>query len=197
MGMADSPLRWMGEWTAGRESAAGRLWHLFQPRLSIWARRRLTSHLGRWVDEEDLVSLALGSFFRRLRAGSFPVVQDSNELGNVLACMVARKAIDQRRRQRRIRRLSDRPEAREGSNGAEEQGPFARSSWSPEVQALRADFLRHLLAQLTDDELRQVALLRLEGYANREIARMIGRSEATVERRLRLIRLIWDQEQSV
>jgi len=45
-----------------------------------------------------------------------------------------------------------------------------------------------LLAALRDDELRQIALARMEGCSNAEIAGRIDRTEVTVERRLRLIR---------
>jgi DNA-directed RNA polymerase specialized sigma24 family protein len=51
-----------------------------------------------------------------------------------------------------------------------------------------------LLDRLGDDELRQIALWRLMGYSNREIADMKGCSERTIERKLELIRAIWDQD---
>ncbi len=53
--------------------------------------------------------------------------------------------------------------------------------------------LTGLLAALRDDELRQIALARLEGRSNKEIAASIGRAEVTVERRLKVIRETWRQ----
>jgi DNA-directed RNA polymerase specialized sigma24 family protein len=47
------------------------------------------------------------------------------------------------------------------------------------------------LSRLPDDELRQIALGKLEGYTNEEIATQIEVAPATVERRLRLIRKHW------
>jgi DNA-directed RNA polymerase specialized sigma24 family protein len=39
-----------------------------------------------------------------------------------------------------------------------------------------------------------MVLYRLDGCTNAEIAEKVGRSKATVERRLRLIREIWREE---
>jgi DNA-directed RNA polymerase specialized sigma24 family protein len=48
-----------------------------------------------------------------------------------------------------------------------------------------ADEFERLLARLPDDELRQIALRKLEGYS-KEIAGQVDLAPATVERRLRL-----------
>jgi hypothetical protein len=45
-----------------------------------------------------------------------------------------------------------------------------------------------------DDKLRSVAVWKLEGYTNAEIAARLGRAPATVERKLRLIRDAWAKE---
>ena len=45
-----------------------------------------------------------------------------------------------------------------------------------------------------EPELRQIAQLRLDGYTNAEIAAQLGCALRTVERRLELIRRIWDPE---
>jgi DNA-directed RNA polymerase specialized sigma24 family protein len=51
--------------------------------------------------------------------------------------------------------------------------------------------LARLLSVLGDEQLRQIALGRMEGYSNAEIAGRLGSAVGTVERRLRLIRLTW------
>jgi DNA-directed RNA polymerase specialized sigma24 family protein len=63
-----------------------------------------------------------------------------------------------------------------------------------EMAAQTAEECRRLLAELGSDELRQVALWKLEGYTNEEIAPMLGRGRATVERKLDLIRKRWEKE---
>jgi DNA-directed RNA polymerase specialized sigma24 family protein len=65
------------------------------------------------------------------------------------------------------------------------QGP------SPEFAAMMAEECRRLLDALDDDSLRQVALSRMEGYNNDEIAEQLGCARRTVARRLDLIRKTW------
>jgi DNA-directed RNA polymerase specialized sigma24 family protein len=69
---------------------------------------------------------------------------------------------------------------------------------SPAMVAQTAEECRRLLAALGSEELRQVALWKLEGYTNEEIAPRMnggeGRSLATVERKLKEIRLRWEKE---
>jgi DNA-directed RNA polymerase specialized sigma24 family protein len=66
---------------------------------------------------------------------------------------------------------------------------------SPEVGAEVAEQFQRLLA-LLPEQLRQIALRKLEGYTNAEIAKQIQRPEVTVERRLALIRKYWDGERA-
>jgi DNA-directed RNA polymerase specialized sigma24 family protein len=52
---------------------------------------------------------------------------------------------------------------------------------------------QRLLAALTDPRLRQIALWRLEGYTNDEIAVKLELTTRSVERKLQRIRDIWSQ----
>ena len=65
---------------------------------------------------------------------------------------------------------------------------------TPEFAAEMVEAVDRLFDQLDDDELRQIALHKLEGCTNEEIAGKIGRALPTVERRLRLIRERWQGE---
>jgi DNA-directed RNA polymerase specialized sigma24 family protein len=51
-----------------------------------------------------------------------------------------------------------------------------------------------LLGQLGDDELRAIAVWKMEGLTNQGIATRLGCALPTVERRLRLIRKTWSAE---
>ena len=64
----------------------------------------------------------------------------------------------------------------------------------PAFAAEVADQCRSLLDSLKDEERRQIALRKMEGCTNEEIAERMGLALATVERRLRLIRKTWEQE---
>src|SRR5437762_499594 len=63
--------------------------------------------------------------------------------------------------------------------------------------AQMADECRRLLDELGDPELRSVALWKLEGYTNAEVAAKLGCVVGTVERKLRAIRTIWGKENAL
>jgi DNA-directed RNA polymerase specialized sigma24 family protein len=62
---------------------------------------------------------------------------------------------------------------------------------TPEWIAMMEEECQGLFGLLPDEELQSIACFRLEGYSNTEIASKIGKSVATVERRLREIRECW------
>jgi DNA-directed RNA polymerase specialized sigma24 family protein len=51
-----------------------------------------------------------------------------------------------------------------------------------------------LLDLLNDSELRQIAVWKMEGYTSDEIAQKLQCVTRTVERKLRLIRKLWEAE---
>lgn len=66
---------------------------------------------------------------------------------------------------------------------------------TPEFAAMMAEECRRLLEKLADADLRALALAKMEGYRNEEIAEQFDCSMRTVERRLHLIRKKWEREQ--
>ena len=50
------------------------------------------------------------------------------------------------------------------------------------------------MLELLEPDLRSYALLRLMGHKNREIADQFSCTERKVERKLQLIRAVWDEE---
>ena len=65
---------------------------------------------------------------------------------------------------------------------------------TPAFAAQVAEECRRLVERLDSPELRRVALRKMEGYSNEEIAAQLGCGLRTVERRLQLIRSSWEQE---
>jgi DNA-directed RNA polymerase specialized sigma24 family protein len=57
-----------------------------------------------------------------------------------------------------------------------------------------AEESQRLLGSLGDTELESVALWKMEGFTNQEIAGKLACGLRSVERKLRLIRTIWAQE---
>ena len=64
----------------------------------------------------------------------------------------------------------------------------------PSLVVQAAEECRRLLAQLEDEQLRQVAQWKVEGFTNEETAAPLGRARSTVERKLARIRRLWHKE---
>jgi DNA-directed RNA polymerase specialized sigma24 family protein len=65
---------------------------------------------------------------------------------------------------------------------------------TPDFAAQVAEELRRRLDQLGDDQLRTIAVWKMEGHTNDEIAARLGCVSRTVERRLEVIRTLWSRE---
>ena len=65
---------------------------------------------------------------------------------------------------------------------------------TPEFAAQVAEECRRLLDRLDDETLRQVAVWKMEGYTNDEIAGRLDCSRRTVTLKLDAIRVIWSEE---
>lgn len=74
------------------------------------------------------------------------------------------------------------------------QAASRQVSTSARPARLVAEACRRLLDALGDDDLRAVALWRMEGYTTAEVAERLGRAPRSVERMLGLIRAIWAEE---
>jgi DNA-directed RNA polymerase specialized sigma24 family protein len=170
---------WLQRLRHGDEQAARRLWERFFERMVAVARRRLGAGPRRAGDEEDAALSAFADFTRAVKAGRFPDLRDRDELWALLLTFTVRKARGQLRHEG-CRPVVDEP-------GRE----MAGDDLPPDEVAAFQDELAWLLGQLSSDEVRQVALRRLEGYGNDEIAEQMSCSRATVERRVRLVRETW------
>jgi DNA-directed RNA polymerase specialized sigma24 family protein len=179
----------------GDRAASQQLWEAYIGRLVGLARARLRGTPGRMADEEDVALSAFASFYRRAERGQFPQLEDRDDLWQLLFVLTVRKAINlvnyQGRKSRgggRVQSLADLDVV-----GAE---AILGVEPSPELAAQMTEECQRLLARLADEPLRTVALWKMEGYTNREIARKLDCVEQTVERKLRMIRRIWSDEES-
>lgn len=191
---------WIGRLQTGDEEAAQRLWEEYFCELVRFAQRRLGTHPRRMADEEDVALSAMNSFCSAARAGRVPQLADRHDLWRLLLTITSRKAIRHIQHGRRGKRGAGQVRGESffaGAGGSDEQPGMEEvlgAEPTPAFAAEMADELGRLLGRLGDDHLRQLALLKLEGYANEEIAAHLGWSLRTVERRLRGIRSIWSEE---
>jgi DNA-directed RNA polymerase specialized sigma24 family protein len=187
---SESVTHWVRQVEAGDNAAAQRLWEHYFRQLIGLARGRLQSVPRRVADEEDVVLSVFDSFFQDARQGELPQLSDRNDLWKLLVFRTAQKSIDLIRRHQARKRGGQQA----GSDARPDLEQVLGREPTPEFAAEVADECRRLLETLGSEELRQVALLKMEGYDNGEIATRMGCVERTVERRLQVIRSLWSQE---
>jgi DNA-directed RNA polymerase specialized sigma24 family protein len=69
-----------------------------------------------------------------------------------------------------------------------------REQPTPEFAAQLAEQYERLLDVLADDSLRRVAVWKMEGYSNDEVAERLDCSRRTVARKLETMRILWSNE---
>ena len=179
---------WIHQLHAGNSLAAQKLWEGYFHRLVGLARGKLRSMPRRSADEEDVALSAFDSFFRGVERGRFPQLDDRDDLWQILLMITERKAIDLVQHEGREKRDWRRNQSVETPSGKVD---LAGKEPDPAFAAQVAEECERLLDKLADTNLRLIALRKMEGFTNEEIAVEIGRSLSTVERRLGLIREIW------
>ena len=193
----DEVTRWLGQLAEGDEAAAQRIWDRYYGKLVHLARRKLGDVNRRMADEEDVVLSAFHSFCRGVAAGRFPRLDDRHDLWKLLVIVTARKAVAQMRRTYRQKRGGGAVrgesffERGDSSNRNAGIGDVLGEEPTPELAALLSEQCEQLLDRLEDESLRKIALAKLEGYNNEEIAVQLGCAPRTVERRLAQIRQRW------
>lgn len=138
----------------------------------------------------------LGEFFLKVERGGYREVGNRDELWQLLVVITIRKAIVLARREKRQKRGSGLV-ALESQVGA--PGQFHLDDLIGEdLAASFPDFMsqqcRLLIESLADPDLEKIALWKLAGHTNEEIAVKQSCTRVTVQRKLRLIRKIWDAE---
>ena len=183
----------------GDELAAQKIWERFYQRLLVHADRKLKSSPRKAMNEEDVVQRAFADFFIQVRLGRFPKLIDRNDLWQILAMLVDRRAKDQIKSQNtqkagggRVRTesvflVNDASACDNGLAQIQDLLP------TPELALQFIELMEGRLASLRNDEQRQIALYKMQGYTNMEIADLLQSSERSVERCLQSIRKQWER----
>jgi DNA-directed RNA polymerase specialized sigma24 family protein len=191
---------WIDHARQGDEQAAARLWQRYFHQLVGLARAALKGAPRRAADEEDVALSAFDSFCRGAEQGRFPDLNDRDNLWRLLVVLTRRKAAHLKRDERRLKRgggaVLDQAALARAAGAAEEQVDF---DWAvgeeptPLFAAQMAEECERLLLRLEDPALRALAVSKMEGYTNAEIAAQVGCCLSSVERRLQLIRRLWTE----
>jgi RNA polymerase sigma factor (sigma-70 family) len=167
-----------------RASAAGPLLAAYFDRLVQLARQRLRGRPGLADFDEDVALRSFHSVYQRVRDSSRPLQLSSrDDLWRLLATRTISRAIDLIRRHR--------PGEVPGEHNVEQ---LLTRDPTPEEAAEMADECQRLLALLDEPQLRQIALLKVEGYTNEEIATQLDCVTRTIERKVSRIRMLWKNE---
>jgi len=201
MPSAGSVTLWIDRLKAGDGWAARQLWERYFRQMVGLARKKLQDMPRGAADEEDVALSAFDSFCRGANEGRFPQLHDRDDLGQLLVAITAHKALDLVRCESRQKRgggavLDEAALTGTAGSGAGETGleQILGREPSPEFALQVAEECQRLLRCLGDDTLRSVALWKMEGRNNDEIAAQLGCAPRTVARKLRRIRTLWSQE---
>lgn len=182
----DEPITyWISQLKEGDQIAAKQLWEQYFSRVCRFADKRLRQTSGRVSDEEDVALSALHALCKGAREGRFRKLENRDDLWQLLVVITSRKATDQ------FRKTTRRKEVGESAMGI---GVDLVANATPESVDTLASTCAELLPRL-EGKLLEVAMLKLEGYTNEEIAERRNRSVKTVERYLKMIRAEWNESQ--
>lgn len=192
-------MAWVRRLAEGDDSAAEFLWERYSRQLVQLARQKLMTTPRRAFDEEDVALSAMNSFIVRALRNEFPDLNDDDNLWRLLVTITSGKVRERQRREMALKRGGGtvRGDSVCGELPLQDAGrgldQFAEDSPTPEAVAEFTESVEAMLAALEDDQLTELARFKLEGYTNEEIATLINRSVATVERRLKRIREKWNR----
>jgi RNA polymerase sigma factor (sigma-70 family) len=168
----------------GSGSAVRPLLEAYFNRLVQLAGARLQNLPGLGGYDEDVALRSFHSVYQRLRDPARPLdLAGRNDLWRLLATRTVSRAIDLIRRHR----PGEVP-------GDEDVAQLLTHEPTPEEAAEVAEECRRLLDSLPEPELRQIALWKVEGYTNEEIATRLDCVPRTIERKVSRIRLLWKHE---
>lgn len=201
MDIEASITRWIGELKVGGEDAAAELWESYFQKMIQVAKRRLGSSNRGASDEEDVAISAFHSFCRGAQAGRFTQLTDRHNLWPLLIAITANKSKKQLERANRLKRGgSGSPGPESGQrfqNAGIDIAELVSSAPTPEFVAQVSeefDCLMQLLDQTGDASLKQIATWRMDGESTTQIAQRLGCVRRTIERKLKLISLLWNND---
>ncbi len=192
--------QWVAALKDGDADAADKLWPHFFRRMTGLARQQLRASLRKVADEEDVALSAFRTLCRGAEEGRFEKLTTREDLWQLLAKITVRKALNQNRWQAaqkrgggEVRGESIFQEHGDDAAGAPEPGfdLFENEEPTPVLLYEMLEEQERLMEVLGEEDLREIARLKFEGFSNSEIAQKTGRAQRSVERKLVRIREAW------
>jgi DNA-directed RNA polymerase specialized sigma24 family protein len=150
-------------------------------------------------DEEDVLISVFDRFFQAARKEGFARLNNRDDLWRILLMLTEQKVAERFRRAGAQKRGAGRvvalnPTPSDEPVDVDQLHALVDREPPAEFVAAFNEWLHVSLQRLDAGTTRQVALCRLEGYSDREIATQLGISVSSVERKLRVIRELWQRE---
>lgn len=186
----------------GDSFAEHQLWTRYLPSLLHMAQYQMRGVVDVTLEPDDVASVVFQRFLSGIQKKQICKLDDREDLWQVLLMLTKRTSIDGLRRILAAKRgLNKRTSGRSAGDSAEATSRSRANDVSssglesltptPEEAALLSEQFEIRLGQLADPSLRRVALAKLSGCGNQEIAEQLGCSLRSVERKLGLIRRKW------
>jgi RNA polymerase sigma factor (sigma-70 family) len=195
MNSEHSVTHWIQRLRTGEDRAAAELWERYFQRVRELARKRLCDHPRQASDEEDVVVSVFDSLCRGVHEGRFDALSDRDDLWRLLIVLTRQKSVDAIRREARVKRGGGRVRSLDAIGDSEQDLiDFLTVDPDPAFLSSVNDECDRLLALLRDDTLRTIAVRKMEGFTNQDVAAELGVSERTIRRKVDLIREDWQNE---
>ncbi len=177
----------MARLRARDEAAASRIWNRYVHRLISLARSRLDPLIRRKVDPDEVVQSVFRSFFVRQAEGQVDLTS-WDSLWGLLAKITIRKCGRKARHfHGPVHDIRKEVTPTAGKDESWIDWEVISPEPSPDEAVALIETVERLIQAVTERD-RQIFELRLQGYTVPEIGARVGRSEFTVEGRLKHIR---------
>jgi RNA polymerase sigma factor (sigma-70 family) len=173
---------------SGDAEAARQLWQRYFPRMVGLARAAIRSRRTGGVDAEDAALSAFTSLWQG--ASDFADVLNRDDLWKLLGTITHRKALKMLRREAAAKRGGGVILSEAQLQTGDVTQPF--DTFAGAMPAATFDLMSTELLNALEEEPRTIAILRLMGHTNEEIAKILGCTVRKVERKLNLIRQTWE-----
>lgn len=187
--------QWLRQLEKGDSTAFGKLWECYFQQIHRVVNRKVRDVPQGVLDSEEIVMSVFESLWRSANEGRMQTVANRDELSGMLLTFVKHKVVDHIRRSLAKFRLPDDPVVSFSNSSGKQILERLTGHEAPVVAEaiMREEYLR-ALDMLSDDQMREIAVLHLQGLTTREIAVSVDVSDPTVTRKLRCIRGIWQKE---
>ncbi len=197
---SSSVSQWISSLRDGNFEVVGKIWARYCNDLLEAAKIHLARFPRHTDDEHDIAQNVIMSIYRGAMAGRLNAIKNRDELWWLLLRITRYKCVGMIRREMAQKRGGARVVTESALPSPEEASPrnvldqLIGDSPSPEFLVTMQEQSRRLMDCLRNDELRSIAVARIEGYSIEEIAARHSLTERTIERKLQLIRNAWAKE---